>query len=122
MHWAAAVNNVEATLVLLKNGANKDMQNNKVRGGGGAAFLGVGLWRPGASRGGQWGWWRRQGRAGAGAAASEREPAGTPGGTEVFRSAGFSLGEGGRPPFAGSSGCVCVWWDPRPVLPLEQQP
>lgn len=30
LHWAAAVNNVEATLVLLKNGANRDMQNNKV--------------------------------------------------------------------------------------------
>ncbi|XP_072345005.1 neurogenic locus notch homolog protein 1-like [Scyliorhinus torazame] len=29
LHWAAAVNNVEATMVLLKNGANKDMQNNK---------------------------------------------------------------------------------------------
>uniref|UniRef100_A0A1A8MEX5 Notch homolog 2 n=1 Tax=Nothobranchius pienaari TaxID=704102 RepID=A0A1A8MEX5_9TELE len=29
LHWAAAVNNVEATLVLLKNGANRDMQNNK---------------------------------------------------------------------------------------------
>lgn len=32
LHWAAAVNNVEATLVLLKNGANRDMQDNKVRG------------------------------------------------------------------------------------------
>ena len=31
LHWAAAVNNVEAAIVLLKNGANKDMQNNKVR-------------------------------------------------------------------------------------------
>ena len=30
LHWAAAVNNVEAAVVLLKNGANKDMQNNKV--------------------------------------------------------------------------------------------
>lgn len=30
LHWAAAVNNVDAALVLLKNGANKDMQNNKV--------------------------------------------------------------------------------------------
>lgn len=30
LHWAAAVNNVEAVMVLLKNGANKDMQNNKV--------------------------------------------------------------------------------------------
>uniref|UniRef100_A0A4W3GEJ5 Neurogenic locus notch homolog protein 1 n=1 Tax=Callorhinchus milii TaxID=7868 RepID=A0A4W3GEJ5_CALMI len=29
LHWAAAVNNVEATAVLLKNGANKDMQDNK---------------------------------------------------------------------------------------------
>ncbi|NWW65411.1 NOTC1 protein, partial [Ifrita kowaldi] len=29
LHWAAAVNNVEAAMVLLKNGANKDMQNNK---------------------------------------------------------------------------------------------
>lgn len=32
LHWAAAVNNVEAAVVLLKHGANKDMQNNKVRG------------------------------------------------------------------------------------------
>lgn len=31
LHWAAAVNNVEAAVVLLKNGANKDMQNNKVK-------------------------------------------------------------------------------------------
>lgn len=30
LHWAAAVNNVGATLVLLKNGANRDMQDNKV--------------------------------------------------------------------------------------------
>lgn len=30
LHWAAAVNNVDAAMVLLKNGANKDMQNNKV--------------------------------------------------------------------------------------------
>lgn len=30
LHWAAAVNNVEAALVLLKNGSNKDLQNNKV--------------------------------------------------------------------------------------------
>uniref|UniRef100_A0A3Q3GPB0 Neurogenic locus notch homolog protein 1 n=1 Tax=Labrus bergylta TaxID=56723 RepID=A0A3Q3GPB0_9LABR len=29
LHWAAAVNNVEAAIVLLKNSANKDMQNNK---------------------------------------------------------------------------------------------
>ncbi|AWP07533.1 putative neurogenic locus notch -like protein 1-like [Scophthalmus maximus] len=29
LHWAAAVNNLEAAIVLLKNGANKDMQNNK---------------------------------------------------------------------------------------------
>lgn len=29
MHWAAAVNNLEAAVVLLKNGANKDMQDNK---------------------------------------------------------------------------------------------
>jgi len=33
LHWAAAVNNVEATLVLLKNGANRDMQDNKVQSG-----------------------------------------------------------------------------------------
>lgn len=33
LHWAAAVNNVEATLVLLKNGANRDMQDNKVSSG-----------------------------------------------------------------------------------------
>lgn len=31
LHWAAAVNNVDAAVVLLKNGANKDMQNNKVQ-------------------------------------------------------------------------------------------
>lgn len=31
LHWASAVNNVEAAVVLLKNGANKDMQNNKVK-------------------------------------------------------------------------------------------
>lgn len=30
LHWAAAVNNVEATVALLKNGANKDMQDLKV--------------------------------------------------------------------------------------------
>uniref|UniRef100_A0A8D2LRZ6 Neurogenic locus notch homolog protein 1 n=1 Tax=Varanus komodoensis TaxID=61221 RepID=A0A8D2LRZ6_VARKO len=29
LHWAAAVNNVDAAVALLKNGANKDMQNNK---------------------------------------------------------------------------------------------
>lgn len=29
LHWAAAVNNVEATLALLKNGANKDMQDSR---------------------------------------------------------------------------------------------
>uniref|UniRef100_A0A8C4RDL1 Notch C-terminal domain-containing protein n=2 Tax=Eptatretus burgeri TaxID=7764 RepID=A0A8C4RDL1_EPTBU len=29
LHWAAAVNNVEAMMVLLKHGANKDMQDNK---------------------------------------------------------------------------------------------
>ncbi|XP_057682800.1 neurogenic locus notch homolog protein 1-like [Corythoichthys intestinalis] len=29
LHWAAAVNNAEAAIVLLKSGANKDMQNNK---------------------------------------------------------------------------------------------
>ncbi|CAN0018645.1 unnamed protein product [Bubo scandiacus] len=29
LHWAAAVNNMEATLALLKNGANKDMQDSK---------------------------------------------------------------------------------------------
>uniref|UniRef100_A0A9J7ZWX9 Neurogenic locus notch homolog protein 1 n=1 Tax=Cyprinus carpio carpio TaxID=630221 RepID=A0A9J7ZWX9_CYPCA len=29
LHWAAAVNNVDAAVVLLKNGANKDLQNNK---------------------------------------------------------------------------------------------
>lgn len=31
LHWAAAVNNIEAALALLKNGANKDMQDSKVR-------------------------------------------------------------------------------------------
>ncbi|XP_075583527.1 LOW QUALITY PROTEIN: neurogenic locus notch homolog protein 3-like [Pelecanus crispus] len=50
LHWAAAVNNMEATLALLKNGANKDMQDSKeqtplflaARGGrlrGGAVLL-----------------------------------------------------------------------------------
>ncbi|CAB1341843.1 unnamed protein product [Coregonus sp. 'balchen'] len=29
LHWAAAVNNMEATMALLKNGANKDMQDLK---------------------------------------------------------------------------------------------
>uniref|UniRef100_A0A8C3XC95 Neurogenic locus notch homolog protein 1 n=1 Tax=Catagonus wagneri TaxID=51154 RepID=A0A8C3XC95_9CETA len=29
LHWAAAVNNVDAAVALLKSGANKDMQNNK---------------------------------------------------------------------------------------------
>lgn len=29
LHWAAAVNNIEAALALLKNGANKDMQDSK---------------------------------------------------------------------------------------------
>uniref|UniRef100_A0A8D0G7V2 Notch receptor 3 n=1 Tax=Sphenodon punctatus TaxID=8508 RepID=A0A8D0G7V2_SPHPU len=29
LHWAAAVNNMEATIALLKNGANKDMQDSK---------------------------------------------------------------------------------------------
>lgn len=29
LHWAAAVNNVDATIALLKNGANKDMQDLK---------------------------------------------------------------------------------------------
>lgn len=30
LHWAAAVNNVDASIALLKNGANKDMQDLKV--------------------------------------------------------------------------------------------
>ena len=30
LHWAAAVNNVEAVQVLLAHGANRDAQNNKV--------------------------------------------------------------------------------------------
>lgn len=30
LHWAAAVNNVDATIALLKNNANKDMQDLKV--------------------------------------------------------------------------------------------
>lgn len=29
LHWAAAVNNIEAAVALLKNGANKDMQDSK---------------------------------------------------------------------------------------------
>uniref|UniRef100_A0A8C2KM06 Neurogenic locus notch homolog protein 1 n=1 Tax=Cyprinus carpio TaxID=7962 RepID=A0A8C2KM06_CYPCA len=29
LHWAAAVNNVDAAVILLKNRANKDLQNNK---------------------------------------------------------------------------------------------
>lgn len=40
LHWAAAVNNVEAAVVLLKNGANKDMQNNKVGSGAGVRLVG----------------------------------------------------------------------------------
>lgn len=47
LHWAAAVNNVEAALVLLKNGANKDMQSNKV----GAATGGAGRGARGAGPG-----------------------------------------------------------------------
>lgn len=39
LHWAAAVNNVEAAIVLLKNGANKDMQNNKVKKKKSSAFF-----------------------------------------------------------------------------------
>ena len=31
LHWAAAVNNGEATLVLLQHGANRDAQDQKVR-------------------------------------------------------------------------------------------
>ena len=30
LHWAAAVNNVEAVQILLKHGANIDIQDNKV--------------------------------------------------------------------------------------------
>ena len=30
LHWAAAVNNAEATLVLLQHGANRDAQDQKV--------------------------------------------------------------------------------------------
>lgn len=32
LHWAAAVNNAEATLVLLQHGANRDAQDQKVPG------------------------------------------------------------------------------------------
>lgn len=35
------MNNVEAAVVLLKNGANKDMQNNKVGGAGGRPWAGL---------------------------------------------------------------------------------
>lgn len=54
------MNNVEAALVLLKNGANKDMQNNKVGGGGlgggrawawGRGALGWGAGGPGPAPG-----------------------------------------------------------------------
>lgn len=83
LHWAAAVNNVEAALVLLKNGANKDMQNNKVGGrrgpgrgdGGGpgvgpAGGLGVGM--AGALGMGCWhGGWRGALGVGAGSVGSE---------------------------------------------------
>ena len=31
LHWAAAVNNVDAVQILLTHGANRDAQNNKVR-------------------------------------------------------------------------------------------
>ena len=30
LHWAAAVNNGEATLILLQHGANRDAQDQKV--------------------------------------------------------------------------------------------
>jgi Notch-like protein len=30
LHWAAAVNNIEAVNILLSHGANKDAQDNKV--------------------------------------------------------------------------------------------
>ena len=30
LHWAAAVDNVEAAMVLLQHGANRDAQDNKV--------------------------------------------------------------------------------------------
>jgi Notch-like protein len=30
LHWAAAVNNVEATILLLQHGANRDAQDAKV--------------------------------------------------------------------------------------------
>lgn len=49
LHWAAAVNNVEAALVLLKNGANKDMQSNKV--GAATEALGGGRGGPGRAPG-----------------------------------------------------------------------
>lgn len=49
LHWAAAVNNVEATLLLLKNGANRDMQDNKVsaepKDALSSVVLGGHLWR-----------------------------------------------------------------------------
>ncbi len=31
LHWAAAVNNVEATVILLQHGANRDAQDHKVQ-------------------------------------------------------------------------------------------
>jgi Notch-like protein len=31
LHWAASVNNIEAVQILLKHGANIDIQDNKVR-------------------------------------------------------------------------------------------
>lgn len=30
LHWAAAVNNAEATLILIQHGANRDAQDQKV--------------------------------------------------------------------------------------------
>ena len=30
LHWAASVNNVDAAIVLLQHGANRDAQNNRV--------------------------------------------------------------------------------------------
>lgn len=30
LHWAASVNNVDASILLLQHGANRDAQNNKV--------------------------------------------------------------------------------------------
>lgn len=40
LHWAAAVNNPNATLILLQHGANRDAQDQKVS----VLYMSVSLW------------------------------------------------------------------------------